>query len=157
MSQKAVNREPLHCRLTSGADRSVNGLFQSPLPLTVNTYESATRGVQIHDQVAQERRINLHLYLSGHVRRKCERMAKIQFELPDEKLVELEALQKESRLDTRKDLFNTALTLFEWAVEEVKAGRTIASIDEDNNRYREIVMPALRAVAPTGNGKKKSD
>jgi hypothetical protein len=85
-------------------------------------------------------------------------MAKIQFELPDEKLAELEALQKESRLETRKDLFNTALTLFEWAVDEVKAGRSIASVDEENKRYREIVMPALRAVAPTtANGSKRKN
>jgi hypothetical protein len=75
-------------------------------------------------------------------------MAKIQFDLPEEKLAELEVLQKEARLDTRKDLFNNALTLFEWALNEVKNGRSIASVDETNKLYRAIIMPALQAASP---------
>ena len=46
-------------------------------------------------------------------------------------------------LSTQKDLFNSALTLFEWAVGEVRQGRSVASIDEATQRYREIAMPAL--------------
>ncbi len=52
---------------------------------------------------------------------------------------------EETRLTTRKDLFNNALTLFQWAVKAKKAGRVIASIDE-NQRIRELVMPSIENI-----------
>jgi hypothetical protein len=80
-------------------------------------------------------------------------MVRIQFELPEEKIKELEAIMAEARITTKKDLFNNALTLWEWAVQERQNGRTIASIDEDNKKYKELVMPALLAIRPkTSNG-----
>jgi hypothetical protein len=80
-------------------------------------------------------------------------MVRIQFELPEEKVKELEAIMKEAQITTRKDLFNNALTLFEWAVQERRSGRTIASVDEHNKKYKELVMPALAAVSSkTSNG-----
>ncbi len=80
-------------------------------------------------------------------------MIRIQFELPEEKVKELQALMDEAGIATRKDLFNNALTLFEWALKECRSGRTIASVDEHNKKYKELVMPALLAVRPkTNNG-----
>lgn len=80
-------------------------------------------------------------------------MVRIQFELPEEKVKELEQLMKAARITTRKDLFNNALTLFEWAIQERQSGRSIASVDEDNKKYKELVMPALMAVtARSENG-----
>jgi hypothetical protein len=70
-------------------------------------------------------------------------MPRIQFELSDDKVRELEELMKESGIRTKKDLFNNALTLLEWAIDEKRAGRTIASIDEKEKRYKELVMPVL--------------
>lgn len=72
---------------------------------------------------------------------------RIQFELSDDRVKELEGLMEEVGIVTRKDFFNNALTLFEWAIKEKKAGRTLASIDEVNQRYRELVMPSLASVA----------
>ncbi len=74
-------------------------------------------------------------------------MVRIQFELPEDKVRELEKIMKESRLATRKDLFNNALTLFEWAIRERKKGKIIASIDERNQSFKEIVMPSLESVS----------
>jgi hypothetical protein len=74
-------------------------------------------------------------------------MTRIQLELPAERLQELEQLMQQTDLDTKKDLLNSALTLFEWAVKERQAGRTLASIDEQTQRYREIVLPALERAA----------
>ncbi|ETX08553.1 MAG: hypothetical protein ETSY2_04705 [Candidatus Entotheonella gemina] len=74
-------------------------------------------------------------------------MTRIQFELPEDKITELEKLMSESGIKTKKELFNNALTLLEWAIKEKKAGRTIASIDETSNSYKEIMMPVLSAVA----------
>jgi hypothetical protein len=55
-------------------------------------------------------------------------------------------LMEETGLATRKDLFNHALTLFEWAVNERKAGRLVASVDT-NNQLKAIVMPPLERAA----------
>jgi metal-responsive CopG/Arc/MetJ family transcriptional regulator len=76
------------------------------------------------------------------------KMIKFQFELPEDRVKELEELMRKAKISTRKDLFNSALTLLEWAVHEKEAGRAIASIDEGQRRYKELVMPSL-TVVPT--------
>ena len=72
---------------------------------------------------------------------------RLQIELPEERVRELEALMKECDIATKKDLFNNALTLLEWAVRESEKGRIVASVDEENQRYRELQMPAFSAVS----------
>lgn len=74
-------------------------------------------------------------------------MVRIQIDLPEDKVEALEALMKETGVTTKKDLFNNALTLLEWVIKEVKAGRTIASLNEANMSYKELAMPILLAVA----------
>ena len=74
-------------------------------------------------------------------------MQRLQFELPDEKIRELEILREETGLTTNKELMSSALALFGWAVREVKRGRTITSMDEVNGKYKEVWMPALENVA----------
>ena len=74
-------------------------------------------------------------------------MARIQFELSREKNEELEALMKRTGIRTKKDLINNALTIFEWAVNERARGRIIASVDEEEKKYKEILMPVLEHVA----------
>jgi hypothetical protein len=73
------------------------------------------------------------------------KMVRIQLDLPDEQVAELDKLMQETRLSTRKDLFNNALTLFYWAVKAKKAGRVVASVDENGN-MRELVMPAIEHI-----------
>ena len=70
-------------------------------------------------------------------------MTRVQFELSDERAKDLEELMRRSGIRTKKDLLNNALTLLEWAIEEKKAGRSIASIDEKEKKYKELVMPVL--------------
>ena len=74
-------------------------------------------------------------------------MVRIQFELPEEKVAELKKLMEESGIKTRKDLLNNALMLLEWAISERRAGRTIVSVDEKKNRYKEVLMPILSSIA----------
>jgi hypothetical protein len=73
-------------------------------------------------------------------------MTRIQLDLPDDQIKELDDLMKETRLATRKDLFNNALTIFQWAVKAKRAGRIIASLDEHGGPAKELVMPALENV-----------
>jgi len=72
---------------------------------------------------------------------------RIQLELPEGQVQELKKLMAEAGLDTYKDLFNNALSAFEWTLNEVRSGRSIASVDENNQTYRVLVMPALQQVA----------
>ena len=73
-------------------------------------------------------------------------MTRIQFELSEDRNKELEALMEKTGIRTKKDLFNNALTLLEWAVKEKRSGRIIASVDEGEKKFKEIVMPALENV-----------
>ena len=73
---------------------------------------------------------------------------RIQLELPEAKIEELKVLMHQAGMDTYKELFNNALTLFEWAIDQTKAGRSLASVDEENDKYRVLVMPVLERVRP---------
>jgi hypothetical protein len=53
-------------------------------------------------------------------------MNRIQIEMSDERVSELEALMEKCGIRTKKDLVNTALTLFKWAVQEKEKGWTVA-------------------------------
>ena len=72
---------------------------------------------------------------------------RIQLELPEAQVQELKTLMAEAGLDTYKDLFNNALSAFEWIMNEAKSGRSITSVDDKNQSYRVLVMPALQQVA----------
>ncbi len=70
-------------------------------------------------------------------------VSKIQIELSEEKVEELDVLKRELNLRTKKELFNNALSLLKWAAKEVKSGRIIASMDEESQKYKELCMPIL--------------
>lgn len=70
-------------------------------------------------------------------------MARLQFDMPDAKVKELDALVERLGLKTRAQLINAALTLFKWTVQEREAGRMVASVDEDRGVYKEILMAEL--------------
>ena len=74
---------------------------------------------------------------------------KFQFEMPQAYADKLEDLARQAGV-AKKDIINNALTVLEWAIEEVEAGRIIASVDETNDRYRELVLPLLRHFALVG-------
>jgi hypothetical protein len=74
-------------------------------------------------------------------------MIRIQLDLPDDQVRELDQLMTEANIATRKDLFNNALTLFQWAAKAKRAGRIVASVDEQNGTAKELVMPALENIS----------
>jgi len=71
---------------------------------------------------------------------------KFQFEMPVANAIRLEELAKQAGV-AKKDVINNALTILEWAIGEVEVGRMIASVDETNDRYREMVLPLLQYFA----------
>jgi len=68
---------------------------------------------------------------------------RIQLEMNDERVKEIEKLMDERGIKTKKDLFNNALSLFEWAIMEIKSGKIIASVDEKQDKYKQLIMPSL--------------
>lgn len=68
---------------------------------------------------------------------------RVQLDLPEQKVIELDGLMKETGIATRKDFFNQALSLLVWAIKEKKEGRIIASVDQAKKEWREVVMPVL--------------
>jgi hypothetical protein len=72
---------------------------------------------------------------------------RLQIDLSPAQIHELERLMALCEVPTKKDLFNTALTLFKWATDEVARGRVIASLDEETQKYKELSMPALVAAS----------
>jgi hypothetical protein len=71
---------------------------------------------------------------------------RLQIELNRDKAKELDALMKEVKASTKKEYVNAALTLLKWAIEQRRAGRIIASVDEREDAYRELLMPLLSEV-----------
>lgn len=72
---------------------------------------------------------------------------RVQFDLSPHRVAELDALMEACGVETRKDLFNNALTILEWSVQEVMRGNSIASINEEQHAYRVLQMPVLNHAA----------
>lgn len=68
---------------------------------------------------------------------------RIQIDVDDNGVQVLNDIKQATGLTTYKDIFNNAITLFEWAIRQRVGGRVIASLDERTKRYKEMTMPAL--------------
>ncbi len=62
--------------------------------------------------------------------------------MSEEKLEALDALVEKTGVGTRTELINNALTLLNWAVKEIEAGRMIASVN-GGEVIKEVELPAL--------------
>lgn len=74
-------------------------------------------------------------------------LTRVQIELPTDRVEALDRLAAEAGLATRKELVSNALTLLEWAVKQVRRGRVLASIDDEEGRMIELNMPFLSSLA----------
>jgi hypothetical protein len=71
---------------------------------------------------------------------------RLNFEFSEEQVADLKELQQKTGIATTKDLFNQALSLLEWAVDETANGNEIAAVSEDDKNYRVLVTPLLQRV-----------
>jgi hypothetical protein len=76
-------------------------------------------------------------------------MPRLQVDVTDRQLDDLTRVMKECELNTKRELFNNAFTLLEWAIDARKKGHIIASIDESDEKYYELRMPILNNVRPS--------
>jgi len=79
-----------------------------------------------------------------------ELKTRVQLDLAPSQMERMNWLMDVCNIETRKELFNTALSLFEWGVKEVMKGRTIASVDKEAKQMTELAMLALADAARHG-------
>lgn len=75
---------------------------------------------------------------------------RIQLDFDEVGIKLIDDLKTQTGIRTHKDLFNNALTILSWAVHQRRNGRIIASLDEENENYRELQMPVLSSAAASG-------
>lgn len=76
-------------------------------------------------------------------------MTVMEWEIPEEEMDRLRVLMAACKVDTFKDLFSNALTLFRWSVEKVLEGRIIAAIDEKRGAYCEVNLDVFKNIRPS--------
>ena len=74
-------------------------------------------------------------------------LIRLQVEMTQDQMNELERLQEIGGLRTKKDLLNNAVTLLKWAVREKSRGCAIVSVNEQDGVYKELEMPFLESAA----------
>lgn len=71
---------------------------------------------------------------------------RIQFDIPEDKLAELDELKDRLGIKTRAALLNDAITLFKWAINERQTGNIIAAVNEKEDTYKEIQMASFPKI-----------
>ena len=74
-------------------------------------------------------------------------MQRMQFELTANQVKDIENLMEKLGITTKRELFNNALAILEWACDERSNDRTVGSLDEKSKSYKELYMPIFGAIA----------
>lgn len=72
---------------------------------------------------------------------------RVQLDLNPQQMAFVNALMADGGFDTRKDLFNNAVTLFGWAVQEARHGHVIGALDRNTKEFTVVNMPVLSYAA----------
>jgi hypothetical protein len=72
---------------------------------------------------------------------------RIQIVVDDTYKEMLENLKRATGLNQWQDLFSDAITMYNWAVKQRTEGRIVASMNEQEENYRELQMPSLERAA----------
>jgi len=72
---------------------------------------------------------------------------RIELQVDDRGAALIEDLKSLSGLRTHKDFFNNSVVLYDWALLQVLQRRIVASMNEREQNYKELVMPSLQHAA----------
>ena len=97
-------------------------------------------------KVVSQSKVGTQVAGAGQTKVGSQKKVRLQLEMTGERERELTELMERVEVATKKDFLNNALTLLEWAIEEVQVGRVIASLDEAEMKYKVVVMPILENV-----------
>ncbi len=76
----------------------------------------------------------------------AENLVRIQYEMTRQKVRELDRLIRVTSMRSRRELFDNALTFFEWGVAAIVRGNFVATVDEHAGCYQPMLMPAFVAA-----------
>jgi hypothetical protein len=68
------------------------------------------------------------------------KVKRIQFDIDENKLKIIKKTMSKNGIKTMVDYINLALNLLQWAIKEKQSGRIIASIDESEDTYKELLL-----------------
>ena len=69
-------------------------------------------------------------------------MFKLELTMTQENVERLEELAQRAGV-SKEEIVSGALSFFDWAIEEVKTGRVIASVNEKEEKYKVALFPLL--------------
>ena len=72
---------------------------------------------------------------------------RLNIDITESHMQSLKELQARTGASNMKELINHAISLLQWAVDEVANGHEIAAVNEDEPAYRVLVTPLLQHVA----------
>ncbi len=78
-----------------------------------------------------------------------------QIEIDDLGLKVLSEIKERTGLSGYKEIFNSGLTLLDWATRQQASGKIVAAVDENTQRYKEVEMAAFDSARRRGNSKAK--
>ena len=74
---------------------------------------------------------------------------RIQIQLDSRGEEIIQEINKAAQKDmSYRELFDNAIGLLYWAVQQLLEGRTIASINEDAKNYKQVTMPLFDRIKP---------
>jgi hypothetical protein len=83
-------------------------------------------------------------------------IARLQVDILQQQLEELEKLQKLGGLRSKRELWDTAFTLLKWATKKKAQGFSVGSMNADGV-YTELEMPFLEHYAVSVNNEQADD
>ena len=81
---------------------------------------------------------------------------RIQFELSDRQSEAFNDLKNTIDVSTNKDLLNNSLTLLNWAVSQIKQGKTVGSYDSTKDLFTHLEMPIFNHISIYGGESQKN-
>jgi hypothetical protein len=77
---------------------------------------------------------------------------RFQVEISKDRAGLIDELRTRCGIESRKELFDTAITLLDWAVSEVEAGRDVASVNREKKEFEVLRMTELTHAARRARG-----
>jgi Arc/MetJ-type ribon-helix-helix transcriptional regulator len=75
---------------------------------------------------------------------------RIQLEISENRHRQLRHLMEKADFKTYSELFNNAVTLLQWSIQQIEEGCSIVSLRQDSDKQKELSMPFLQQVAYAG-------
>jgi len=69
---------------------------------------------------------------------------RIQLEISESKRKQIKAMMEKADFKTYSELFNNAVSLLQWSIQQIEEGRSILSMDQVSGKEKELVMPFLQ-------------